>query len=231
MTSEFKEGKINPDGLKNVQSRIRMTQRIDNLGRDNPNLYTMSGLYTISSELQSRLLSIDDSMWPTEVRNGLLQSGTEFAARVAPTLIDRSKISLSYEQGNLNAWLRNKGLGVELDPNKRFDYSVDWHELPQGSQEMDYYFSKLRFNPQELGVLAENVTAKYETMRDRARKLYGSDSEQAKLLDMAAAMELALSAEIGSIISGQGGLTAEQVKELVGPQLKAVGLSLMEKGK
>ncbi len=174
------------------------------------------------------MFATSDSMWPPEVRQGLSQAGTEFAARVGITLIDRSNISLSYEQGNLHAWLREKGLDVELDPSKKFDYPVDWSRLPQGDQEKDYYFSGQTINPQQLAVMAENVAAKFAGMRDMAGEVYGPDSEQVKLLGMAAAVQMAVSTEIGSVISGQGGLTADQTKELIGPQLKAVGFSLVD---
>lgn len=231
MSAETGEKVVNPNLLADAKSRVGVLQKFDALGRENPNSHTMSGLYMLGSELQQRMYASADSMWPTEFRSGLSQAGTEFAARVAPTIIDRSNISLSYEQGNLNAWLRNKDLEVELDPSKRFDYPVSWSEMPGGVQEPDYYFSNQQMNPQQYGAMAESVAAKFGSMRDLAEKIYGPDAEQTKLLGMVAAVELAVSTEIGSVAGGQGALTAEQVREIVGPQLKAVGFSLVDRGK
>ncbi len=227
----MRESVGNPNLLSESRSKVGMLQKLDVLGRDRPNSHTLSGLYMLGAELQSRMYSTAESMWPSEVRNGLSQAGTELASRVGITLIDRSDISLSYEQGNLNAWLRSKGLKVELDSSKQFDYPISWDELPTGVRESDHYFSDQEMDPQQFQVLAESVAAKFGSMRDLAVEKYGQNAEQTRLLDMASAVQLAVSAEIGSIVSGQGGLKAEQVRELVGPQLKAVGFSLTERGK
>jgi len=223
-----KEKVANPNLLVDAKARVEMLQRLDTLGGGSENSHTMSGLYTLGVEMQQRMNTSLTQMWPPEFRQGLSRAGTEFAARVGITIIDRGSISLSYEQGNLHAWLREKGLDVDLDPAKRFDYPVDWSRLPQGYQEGNYYFVDQPMTPQQLGVMAETVAAKFAGLRDKAGETYGPDAEETKLLAMAAAVQLAVSTEIGSVISGQGGLTADQTKELIGPQLKAVGFSLVD---
>jgi len=211
-----------------IGARREMTRKLDDLGRERPNIFTMSGVHKLASELQARVDNSSNSMWPTDFVQRLGQEGTVFALRVGSTIIERSQISLSYEQGNLFGWLAKKGLDVTLDGSKKFDYPVDWSRLPTGFEE-DYYFSKQVVSPPQLQVLTESVAAKLGILRDAAVSKYGIDSEQARLLDMATAVQFAAAEEIDRVVSGQGGLTAEDVRRMVEPQLRAVGFGLEDR--
>ncbi len=51
MPDERIERVVNPNLLADAKARVGMLQKLDVLGRENPNSYTMSGLYALGVEL------------------------------------------------------------------------------------------------------------------------------------------------------------------------------------
>jgi hypothetical protein len=226
MTSEIKEGPINPNSFNNVRSRVEMQGKLTDLDRKRANVDTMSGLYMLSAELQKRLYSKND-MWPSQFSSALINARTEYGSRVGQTIIDRGTVNLEYEAGNLQAWLGGKGLEVSVNRNNLLN--PNWASVTKiGDQEQNYYFDKQVLDPASFGVLAENVAGRFLNLAKEINEK-SPNSVEAVLINMAASVQTAIAAEIGDMVNGGKGLRKEQVVEMIKPALNDIGMDLADK--
>ena len=204
---------------------LSMTDRLAEPEKTNPNIATMSGVYALAGTINDRLHNRDSQDWPVNFVNGISQSGVEFLSRVPVGLTNGSdQVSLDGAVGNLNPWLKEKGLTVALIGEK--DLSVDWGKLSYSGTTEGYYFQGEKLSPQDMMDLSKKTVDGLGELSDNTIATYG-DCPETIVLGLAAMTQALVAVEMGRISKGEDLLGKDQISSLLGPVLEKVGIKFV----
>lgn len=213
--------------IRFLQEKESFRPRLMDLLAKNPNVGTIEGLAQLAHTIQ-RGLYVVNGLTGGDTGRRISDAHTEFGARVPATLLDRQRITRSYEAGNLRAWLGRKGLDVQVEPG---DADVHWSQGVsggiRGKEERDYYFQAEDMTPGAVGAVTEYLSAKLEETVVRLQESpYENDL---KVLKAASAVVRTVAAEVQSIAVEGKVPDIEVYRVMLGDPLRGIGLTLVEK--
>lgn len=192
---------------------------------ENPNAGTIEGLATLAHSAQQDLYATN-GLNRGESGRAVKNNNTEMGVRVVATLLDRNVISVDYEIGNLEGWLRRKSLGVEREGEREIHWSKG-REGTGGQQEHGLYFKREELTLGATTSILEHLSVKCVEM---AAKHVGSEKD-VRVLVLAGAVAKTVSMEIRSLVATGKPISKEMYQVMLGKPLEGIGVKVVDRDK
>jgi hypothetical protein len=204
------------------QEKEQFRPLLEQVIRNDDHFNTVEGLAIFANNLQHEL-HLTSSATKGDFGRVIFNAGTELAARVTPTLIDRSDVDLDYEKGNLSEWLRTKKLDVKLEGPRRLTFTPGENTNKQNREE-DSWFSEEDFTPGGLVLAYEYLAVKMTEYAALSR-----DLDDKKVFRLASVMASVVSEEIRSIALTGKPIEALTTEAMLKTPFSEVGFAITQR--
>lgn len=202
--------------LEKEQFRPILRQAIET----DTNFLTIGGLANLAHNIQNELYKTD-SLTKGDFGKRISSSRVELAARVPATVLDRTSVDLSYEVGNISAWLKQKGISVKLNGPRIINWSGGEGKVQAGRAETKVWYADEDFTPGGLVIITEYLSLKLSELTALSEK-----SEDKRLLGFAASLAGVVSEETRCIAEKGKPLDADTVESMLKTPLAEVGIEI-----
>lgn len=227
MTDEFlleEKAKLLQDSVNFThQKREFQTNRLSKLLHQKPNSGTIAGMANLAGQAQVDLYTTD-GINRGDTGRRISNANVEMGARVVATLLDRTNINPSYEVGNINAWLRSKGLETQSTVHDDVVWTQGKLSHLAGEVETNHYFSQSDVTVGADATIFDLLALKCSEMAQK----HAENPNDVKVLNLASAVATTLSMEISSLATTGQALPKEIYKATLETPLKDFGIQMSD---